>query len=765
MKEFLHRARLLPLPLLTAAPRPPCSTSSRIRHRLKLQRTIVAITNRCICTLNRMYSAPSTRHPPPPYIFRNSSQPDINMSCSCCRPSDRSSSAQQRVLALLRARCAAFVFDARTWTVPHSHACDIGPSVLDALMGLSSTNRAAGGRPLPSPATSDGHDADLQDPFLQVAADDLTLPSESAFSSASTTVVPLLADRISLPQQLRIVPMLSVLPPAIAAQYTEAASPALLRSSTEVFVLNHLRPLKPPRVAGSRAEYVKLVGRLLNQGMVAFTNRPKAVNGVFAVAKDSDSDRLIIDAQPCNRLLVDPPHVDLPGPAHLAQMHVPAGATMSTGKSDLSNYYHHYGLPEWMQPYLALPPLTPAELASIGAPTDAAFPMCVSMAMGLSHAVYIAQTGHEHIVYSSGALKREDSLLHLVSPDVPADRALHGILIDDFFLFSLDRHLAEQTLTRVLAAYRAAGFVVKESKVVMPTSQPVKVIGFDVDGRKGSIRLPQDSQADLARSTLAAIRAHELTGRQLARLIGRWTWVVMLRRPVLAVLQHVYSFSRVAQCRRFRVWPSVRRELGMLLSLLPLLTADLRSPVSHRAFASDASELAGGVVSAVLAPPLAAKLWPLCSTRRLATCQALVNAGRVDVHALTGEIAATFDQFYAAVEEAGWRTIVSKPWEGAEHINCLELRAALLAVHRALSSPSALSSRVYLLVDSMVAFFSLWKGRSSSPALLLILRKISALLLAGGISLLPGWIPSALNPADAPSRLLDDCPTSGRPTE
>ena len=86
----------------------------------------------------------------------------------------------------------------------------------------------------------------------------------------------------------------------------------------------------------------------------------------------------------------------------------------------------------------------------------------------------------------------------------------------------------------------------------------------------------------------------------------------------------------------------------------------------------------------------------------------------------------------------------------------------MLAVHRVLSSPSALSIRVFLLLDSTVAFFSLWKGRSSSPALLLILRKISALLLAGGLTLLPGWLPSALNPADAPSRLLDDCPTSGR---
>ena len=105
----------------------------------------------------------------------------------------------------------------------------------------------------------------------------------------------------------------------------------------------------------------------------------------------------------------------------------------------------------------ALPPLTPTELASIGAPTGNAYPMCLTLPMGFSHAVYIAQTGHEHIVYSSGALRPQDSLLRMTSPIVSSDRVLHGIVIDDFFLFSLNRDLAGQTLQRVLLAYRAAG--------------------------------------------------------------------------------------------------------------------------------------------------------------------------------------------------------------------------------------------------------------------------------------------------------------------
>lgn len=125
-------------------------------------------------------------------------------------------------------------------------------------------------------------------------------------------------------------------------------------------------------------------------------------------------------------------------------------------------------------------------------------------------------------------------------------------------------------------------------------------------------------------------------------------------------------------------------------------------------------------------------------------------------HALAG-----FQQFYDTVRTARWSTLVSTTWRGPEHINVLELRAALLALHWVLSHPSAMGGRVYLLLDSAVALFSLWKGRSRSPSLLLILRKISALLLAGGLSLLCGWVPSAVNPADAPSRSLGAAPPWG----
>ena len=723
-----------------------------------------------------------------------------------CSPT--ASRAQARLILHLRDQCAAFVLKARLTSAHHCSDDDLNPSAMDIFQSYRFESAAE--HPPPSDriiGSPDQHHSNshlhaargrasdhqtsaaasaaikfsvrpdrIEGPLYDDAMHALhSLPLNSTFSSAATAVVPLIAARVALPSSLNIVPLINVLPPEMAARYADApppvsanppaaAAPSLFRSSADVCALNLAFPLKPARIAGSRSEYCKLVLRMVQQGMLSFTAHPKAVNGVFTVGKDAESDRLIIDAQPANRLFVDSPHVSLPDPSHLVQLRLRKGCRMYVGKSDLSNYYHHLGLPKWMQPYFALPPLTAEELASLGLDPSMNHPMCVTLPMGFSHAVLLAQSSHEHVVYSSGALRREDGLLRLSAPDVTADRAVHGIVIDDFFLFSLNRALALRIFNRVLAAYRAAGFVVKPSKVIEPTDQPVKVIGFmfehSAEDEHTTVSLASDACLDLARVTLASLARGQLTGLGLAHLIGRWTWCMLLRRPSLSALQHCYRYIEVADRRRFTLWPSVRRELWMLIGLLPLLHARLDVPTFKHAVATDASELGAGVVCSQVTPAMDRLIWQLCSSRAHATMQTLVNAA-VNRDECIDEVSSPvlhralqhYSSFYSAVASARWSTIVSSAWHSPEHINALELRAVLLSLHWLLSYPSAHSSRVYLLVDSTVALFGLWKGRSSSPRLLVILRKISALLLASGMTLLTGWLPSAVNPADEPSRL------------
>jgi hypothetical protein len=585
-------------------------------------------------------------------------------------------------------------------------------------------------------------------------------------STASAPVVPLRAERLSLPAQLHARPLLQLLPPAIAARYSHERAAALLRPGHEVTVLDHLSPLPRPRVHGRRSEYLATLRRLHGLGMLAWTTQPAAVNGVFAIEKDRDSDRLILDARWANRLFIDPPHVVLPTAAHLAAVRVPPRAAFYAAKSDISDYYHHQRVPHWLTRYFAMPPLSAAECVALGVePSAGLYPCLATMPMGWSHAVYLGQCVHEHLLYHDAGLARADSVLDMASPALSGGRVVHGAYIDDFFCLSLSRCEAHRQLQRVLDAYRRAGFVVKDSKVVLPTTAAVPVLGFELCGEAVCLQPGPQLLHRMVAATRAVLQAVTVTGHQLSVLLGHWAWLLLLRRPAFAALQHAYRYARLAGWRPFTLWRSVRRELASLLALLPLLRMQLSAGVFHRVMASDASEQAGGVVSLACSPAMDEALTPLASSRRQTLLQTTLAAAafedatedqRQRAAAAVAECPAAalaVERAYDAVAHGQWRADVTLPWRMPSHINALEMHAVSLAVHRVATYRAPLDSRVYLLLDNTVCLFALLKGRTSSVELLLPLRKVAAVALAAGLVLMPAWLPSELNPADAPSRL------------
>jgi hypothetical protein len=210
------------------------------------------------------------------------------------------------------------------------------------------------------------------------------------------------------------------------------------------------------------------------------------------------------------------------------------------------------------------------------------------------------------------------------------------------------------------------------------------------------------------------------------------------------VFSSVYRFQEAADGRRFEVWPSVRRELMVMVGLAPLLFADLDEPFFERVVASDASMTGLGV----------------SATRPFVSPELVEAVSKEFPHRpeLPTPEAPAVDPpvpLPSPLEWPSlWSTIVASRWERPEHINVLEMRAVHTAVRWVLSFPSAVKSRLLLLADSSVCVFALLKGRSSSPGLLRVVRAVSAHLLSVGLTLVPRWVRSALNPADAPSRSL-----------
>ena len=96
---------------------------------------------------------------------------------------------------------------------------------------------------------------------------------------------------------------------------------------------------------------------------------------------------------------------------------------------------------------------------------------------------------------------------------------------------------------------------------------------------------------------------------------------------------------------------------------------------------------------------------------------------------------------------AGWRWSPSK-----EHINVLEMRAALTALRWRLEQRKSHRKKFVHLIDSLVCLHSLSRGRSSSLKLKRTLLRINSLLLATHSQALWAYVHTKDNPADGPSR-------------
>ena len=143
----------------------------------------------------------------------------------------------------------------------------------------------------------------------------------------------------------------------------------------------------------------------------------------------------------------------------------------------------------------------------------------------------------------------------------------------------------------------------------------------------------------------------------------------------------------------------------------------------------------------------------------LTFAEGLAVVGRVgalspaDLPQVAGARAPSAVVSFPAVDCPAWAAIASWPWrKGGRHINRLELIALLVGTRWLLSRPSSVGRRFLALVDSTAVVGAVGKGRSSSPALRLGVRRFAALALGGGLRFRTVWVPSALNPADAPSR-------------
>ncbi|CAE8601716.1 unnamed protein product, partial [Polarella glacialis] len=132
----------------------------------------------------------------------------------------------------------------------------------------------------------------------------------------------------------------------------------------------------------------------------------------------------------------------------------------------------------------------------------------------------------------------------------------------------------------------------------------------------------------------------------------------------------------------------------------------------------------------------------------------IADARGTDVRLDTGMPFAPHQVARSSVDPASWRwkVVMSYAWEETQHINVLETVAALDLLRKLGRESGTQNFRRMVLIDNQAALGVIAKGRSSSRAMMALLRRISALLVAGNVRLVLGWVRADWNPADGPSR-------------
>ena len=276
--------------------------------------------------------------------------------------------------------------------------------------------------------------------------------------------------------------------------------------------------------------------------------------------------------------------------------------------------------------------------------------------------------------------------------------------------------------------------------------------------RDGIALCPRSTRlADALLGGADLLRGRRCSPTRLSSFAGLIQWINLLNRPLYSCLNATFAFARLSDEQTVcDLWPSVVGELALNLALFPLWVVDLRSEWLDVVPVTDASPAFGYGMCMADAPP-----W-------------LVRAGAAEAHGDHHFVLGDLDDRRQAAARSGrrvdfplptsaFRRIFSVRAKKAKHSGELEAEAAVLGLRRLARTKSNLGRRGLFLLDARAVECALRKGRSSAPTLRRIVMTAAAVQLAAGLRLRFGYVPSELNPADAPSRGVRPCRRRGRP--
>ncbi len=431
---------------------------------------------------------------------------------------------------------------------------------------------------------------------------------------------PVIASRIKWKHPPSFDPRPYLLDPVVASVFE---SPDSLRLPQSVW------PSKPKaNVHCSRPELLELMKiwdckgalKLIPCGDVD----PHETVGLFAVPKDDEFDRLIINPTVLNSRMAGYSCYTkklAPG-ALLSLLSLQDNEVFRYCADDLSDFYYTFKVSSArarrncigkkvfaseIQHLSCFDPQIPGPF----------YPALATLAMGDNHAVEIAQGSHHALLELEASCMRPFETLEYRKP-VPRGDFIELLAIDDHIgvqRCSMTQYLQELPLrdTEVFAkanvAYTKVGLVSHPGK---QRRHQVKgtLLGADFDGLRGRVSAPRDRLTLLVWISAIICRKGTCTYRLFASLLGCWIHALLFRRPMLSLVDALFKVGHGAKPNQvICLSQHARREIYSLCILACCIQADLRVKTCPYIFALDASPTGGGIVVAKSNETAVAELW------------------------------------------------------------------------------------------------------------------------------------------------------------
>ena len=502
--------------------------------------------------------------------------------------------------------------------------------------------------------------------------------------------------------------------------------------------------------------------------------------GLFAVVKNEVKDRLILDARPANllELGVSLWTRALASAVAVSNLVLEPNRTLLFSGADLRDCFYQFVAPPGRIARNFLTGWLDCGQASFVFRRDMkgecdeqgrVFVAFASLAMGDSGACEYTQCSHLGVCLKGAAIVPGELLVHAAAP--PRGLLSVGLVIDD--LVYLDRVLTadleairagstrtegSRRLDAALSAYNAAPLEVSSDKVFRDQVK-ASFWGATVCGASGWLKPNAHRLWPLVMITLRTVQLGLATRHLLESLAGCWISVFILKRRLLSAMDLIFKACGAGVPNTIiRLSPALRSELASFVFLGPLCGVNLRAQIDNTVTATDASSGWQAAVRAEVPAAVAQEAYRHSVqkgtwTRLLSQPGAwLKDHGLLDVESELpgGDVFVALPLYVGLATCPQYFELWRKSYKNKVHINVAELQAFLREEARAgHRKPNA---RMIFALDSQVAIGAIAKGRSASPRLNDLLCRSIPTVIGSQCQSVPVYFPSALNPADDPTR-------------